>query len=216
MDKKFLFRLAQIWWVGFKVMCRWFAFGIVLTVLFFPATALSEFVHSLAGHIVSIIYVLLIVPIVFYITSRYLLLLGDNAPDMTHDSESASKADQHGQKVPEVQVSQTTAKPVFPAALLLLLVLTTAATVITPPDVVVQVVAAAEMVIVYGIVIFIISRFKSFKQTPETIKKMIMVLLCLLSVSIVFCGVLFQAQYQLRMELSEQNGTTESAEMSLE
>ena len=198
------------------MMCRWFAFGIVLTFLFFPATLLSEFVYSLAGHIVSITYVLLVVPIVFYITSRYLLLLGDNAPDMTHDSESAYKENQHGQEVPKVQVSQPTAKPVFPDALLLLLVFIIAAAIITPPDVLCQIVAAAEMLILYGTVIFIISRFKSFQQTPDTMKKVIKILLCLFTISIVFCGLLFQRQYHLSKKLSEQHSTTESTEISEE
>jgi hypothetical protein len=73
------------------------------------------------------------------------------------------------------------------------------AVVVTPPDVVTQVVFIVEMIIIYGLLTLIISRFKSLKQTPESIKKLIIVMVCLLSITIT-CSVNFFMQcYRLRI-----------------
>jgi len=76
-----------------------------------------------------------------------------------------------------------------------------AAAVISPPDVISQITLAVEMVIVYGLLTLVISRFKSLSQTPETIKKLIFVLVCLLSISIVYCVTFFLYWYRARAEL---------------
>lgn len=95
MNRKLLLKIVYIWWTGFKVLCRWCAFAIVLTILSAPAMALADFVHSRAGYVVGMIFLLFIVPIVFCLTSKYLLLLGDNAPELTRDSESNPQKDMH-------------------------------------------------------------------------------------------------------------------------
>ena len=59
-----------------------------------------------------------------------------------------------------------------------------AAAIITPPDVIAQVVAIIEMAIVYGLLTLIISRLKSLEQTPESIKILIIILVCTLSITI--------------------------------
>jgi ABC-type transport system involved in cytochrome c biogenesis permease subunit len=69
-------------------------------------------------------------------------------------------------------------------ALIILLVFSIVAALITPPDVISQFVVIFEMVIICGFLAFIISRFRSLKQTPESIKNLIIVLVCLLSISI--------------------------------
>ncbi len=58
------------------------------------------------------------------------------------------------------------------------------AAIFTPPDVVSQLVMVFEMAIVYGILAFIISRFKSLKQTPGSVNKLIIAFVCLLSITI--------------------------------
>ena len=83
-------------------------------------------------------------------------------------------------------------------AWIILLVFSIAAALITPPDVVSQVVVIFEMVFIYGLLTFIISRFESLKQTPESIKKLIIVIVCLLSISISCSVTLFMQLYQLR------------------
>ena len=99
----------------------------------------------------------------------------------------------------------------FIRAWIFLLVFSIVAALITPPDVISQITVIVEMVIVCGFLTFIISRFKSLKQTPESIKKLIIVMVCLLSIAI-SCSVylLYQchqlriAIYDLRTEQSEQ------------
>jgi len=82
--------------------------------------------------------------------------------------------------------------------LVILLVFSIVAALITPPDLISQITVIVEMVVVCGILTFIISRFKSFKQTPESIKKLIIVMVCLLSISISFSFTLFMQCHQLR------------------
>ena len=84
-------------------------------------------------------------------------------------------------------------------ALVILLVFSIAAALMTPPDVISQITVIIEMVIVCGFLIFIVSRFKSLKQTPESIKKLIIVMVCLLSISISFSFTLFMQCHQLRI-----------------
>jgi len=78
-------------------------------------------------------------------------------------------------------------------------VFSVAAAIITPPDLISQITVIVEMVIVCGFLTFIISRFKSLKQTPESIKKLIIVMVCLLSISISYSVTLFMQCYQLRI-----------------
>ena len=61
-----------------------------------------------------------------------------------------------------------------------------AAAIITPPDVIAQVVAIIEMAIIYGLLTLIISRLKSLEHTPESIKILIIILVCTLSITITF------------------------------
>ena len=71
-----------------------------------------------------------------------------------------------------------------------------ATSIITPPDLISQITVLFEMLIVCGILTLIISRFKSFKQTPISIKKLIIVMVCLLSITISYSITLFQYCHQ--------------------
>jgi Sec-independent protein secretion pathway component TatC len=84
-------------------------------------------------------------------------------------------------------------------AYIILLVFSIVAALITPPDVISQIIVIVEMVIVCGLLTFIITRFKSLKQTPENIKKLIIVMVCLLSISISCSFTLFMQCHQLRI-----------------
>jgi hypothetical protein len=90
--------------------------------------------------------------------------------------------------------------------LIVLLVFFVAAAIMTPPDVVSQITLVVVMVIIYGLLIFIVSRFKSFAHTPQSIKSLIMALVCLLSItmsySISSLGY-YQRYHQLRDEHSK-------------
>ena len=54
---------------------------------------------------------------------------------------------------------------------------------ISPPDLISQITIAVMMAVIYGLLTFIISRSKSLAQTPADIRKLIAVLVILLSVS---------------------------------
>jgi hypothetical protein len=79
--RQVLIQFARLWWAGFKVLCRWLAFSIVLWILWFPAMGLTWLVGDVAGHVLGIAFFVSIVPVVLYFTSKYLLLLGDNDRD---------------------------------------------------------------------------------------------------------------------------------------
>jgi hypothetical protein len=66
------------------------------------------------------------------------------------------------------------------------------AAIMTPPDVISQLVFFVEMLIIYGVLRFIVSRFESYPQTPESIKKLIIVLLCLLTITMISSFYFFQ------------------------
>ena len=75
------------------------------------------------------------------------------------------------------------------------LVFAVAAAVITPPDLISEIFAMLVMVAVCGLLLFIVSRFKSFAETPERMKTVIVVLACLFSIA-VMCAATFFAGYQ--------------------
>ncbi len=103
---------------------------------------------------------------------------------------------------------------IFIRAWIFLLVFSIAAALITPPDVISQIVVIFEMVIVCGFLTFIISRFKSLKQTPESIKKLIIVMVCLLSISITCSVTFFIQRHQLRIAHNDlRTGQSEQAHL---
>jgi hypothetical protein len=85
-------RLAHMWWAGFKVLCRWAAFLIVLTILWLPTAALVSLVGDSVGQTLGVAFLLLVAPIIFYLTSRYLLLLGDESQDAVANEERPTDA----------------------------------------------------------------------------------------------------------------------------
>ena len=95
MSNGLLLKLVRIWWAGFKVLCRWLAFWIVLVLLSLPAMGLAALVGDYAGYLLGTVFFVLIVPIVFYLTSKYLLLLGDNDRDGRQREESPTNAGKH-------------------------------------------------------------------------------------------------------------------------
>jgi hypothetical protein len=75
-----------------------------------------------------------------------------------------------------------------------------AAAFITPPDAISQLTAALGMAVIYVLLTLAISRFKSFVQTPATMTKVITVLVCLLSVAVIYATILLQDCFRLRVE----------------
>ena len=87
--------------------------------------------------------------------------------------------------------------------LIVLLIFAVAAAIITPADPLSHLVVTIEMLIIYCILMFIVSRFKSYAQTPQDIKKLIMVMICLLSMTIAYSVTSFSYRrnyHHLRVE----------------
>jgi len=78
-----------------------------------------------------------------------------------------------------------------------LMIFCIAAAIMTPPDVISQITLVVVMVIICGFLIFIVSRFKSFAQTPQSIKCLILAMVCLLSITITSSMMFFQVYYHL-------------------
>lgn len=98
-------------------------------------------------------------------------------------------------------------------ALIVFFVFAVAAAVITPPDVSSQLFVIVEMVIICGLLMFIVSRFKSFARTPKSIQRLIMVMVCLLSITISYSITLFLYYHQLRVEHSKCPTSQEQTQM---
>ena len=70
--------------------------------------------------------------------------------------------------------------------------------ILTPPDVISQIALAVQMFFVFAVIWFIVSRFKLLAQTPMNIKILILVLVCLLSVTITSSVVFFRDYYRTK------------------
>ena len=86
-------------------------------------------------------------------------------------------------------------------SIIIFLIFSFASGIISPPDLISQVTLLVAMLIVFGILIFIISLFKSYKQTPESIKRLIIVMVCLLSVSTIYSLHFFYCFYHTNKEI---------------
>jgi hypothetical protein len=79
------------------------------------------------------------------------------------------------------------------ALIMVMFIFPIVAGILTPPDVISQVFLMSIMTLIGGILALIISRFKSFRQTPESVKKLIIVFVCLLSITTAYSVMSFMA-----------------------
>ena len=215
MDNKFVLKFVRIWWAGFKVCCRWLAFYIVLAIVFLPFAGLDALIGNNAGRILAVplvLFIILVVPIVFYLASKYLHLLGDDDRDVARGEQSPPPpgAESNAQMGDGIMKKTTVRRMLLaaPAGFLIM------AAILTPsPDVFSQVVMAFMMTLVCWTLAFIISRFKSFAQTPESVKRLIVVFVCLLSITMTVCVVSFLDRIHRHREYS--SVSYESSESSL-
>ena len=70
-------KYAKIWWEGFKIFCGWSLFEIILLPLWLPAMALHNFFGEVTGSIIGFVLAIPIVPIIFFLTFKFLLLFID-------------------------------------------------------------------------------------------------------------------------------------------
>jgi hypothetical protein len=177
MNSRLLMKLVRIWWAGIKVFFRWSAFWIVLVILCFPAMALTGLVGDYASYVLGIIFFILIVPIVFYLTSKYLLLLPDNDQSDVGSSETTSDAPpvtptaggQRGKTLRQKIVISTLAVFLISFSL-------------GGPDPVSQYALGFMAMVLCGVPLLILARRMFFKASANSMQTLLCILVCLVSV----------------------------------
>jgi hypothetical protein len=169
-------RLAHIWWAGFKVFCRACAFYVVLGVLWLPVTGLAYLVWDYVGQSLAVAFILLIVPIPFYLTSRYLLLLGDEDQASAEGKEGSAAAGAQTRHGLRMKIALSTAVAFLSSV------------VFTPsPDPFSGVVFGTPAAFLCGVSLLILFRFSFLKSSSQPVQTLVCVLVCLVSVLSVAC-----------------------------
>jgi len=170
-------KLVRIWWAGFKVLCRWLAFCIVLVILWLPAMALTGLVGDYAGYVLGIILFILIVPIVFYLTSKYLLLLGDNGQNDVRGAEAVS-----GASPTTPAAGKSTNKTVREKIVISTLAAFLVSFSLGPPDLVSQYALGFMAMFLCGALLLILARTNFMKSVSSPMQTLICILICTASV----------------------------------
>lgn len=163
-------RFAHVWWAGFKVLCRWFAFYIVLGALWLPLAGIAYLVQDYTDGTFIVILAVLIAPVGFYLASRYLLLLGDedHPQEPTERPAEVSERRDYGLRR-KIAMSAAAAYA--------------ATVVLTPsPDPYSALVAGAPAAAVLcGVSLLILSRLRFVRSASKPMQTLICVLVCLIS-----------------------------------
>ena len=167
---------AHIWWAGFKVFCRWCAFYIVLGVLWLPITGLGYLVWDYVGQSLAVVVIILIVPIPFYLTSKYLLLLGDEDQASVEDKEGPADAGARTRHALRMKIVMSTAVAFLSGF------------VFTPsPDPFSALVFGMPAALLCGVSLLILSRSSFMKSSSKSVQTLVCVLVCIVSVLSVAC-----------------------------
>lgn len=173
MNNGFFLKFVRIWWLGFKVFCRWTAFYVVLAIVFLPAAGLVALVGDNAGGILSIalaVVMILVVPIVFYLTSKYLLLLVDDDHTVAEGEENPPQAGTGSNRRMRDKIVISTVVAFCISSWL------------SPPDAVAALVLGFESAFLCGAALLILARSNFMKSSPRSIQALVCVLVCILSV----------------------------------
>jgi hypothetical protein len=169
-------RFVHIWWAGVKVSCRWCAFYIVLGVLWLPITGLGYLVWDYVGQSLGVALILLIAPIPSYLTSKYLLLLGDEDQAPVEGKEGPADAGARTQHALRTKIALSTA------------VVFLSSFVFTPsPDPFSSLVFGTPAAFLCGVSLLILSRFSFMKSSSKSVQTLVCVLVCMVSVLAVAC-----------------------------
>ena len=173
-------RFAHMWWAGFKAFCRWCAFGIVLWILSLPimgfAYLIGYFAGNYVGSIFSTVFLVLVVPVVFYLISRHLLLLTDKeraVEGATGNPATVSGRRDHGLR----------SKILWSMAIAY-----SSAFFFGPPDLISQFVFGIPAALLCGLSLLILSRFNFMKSSSKSVHTLVCVLVCLISVLFITCS----------------------------
>jgi len=170
-----LLRLGRIWWAGVKVFCRWGAFWIVLGLLWLPAAILIHLVGEQAGRILAVAFLVLCVPVVFYLSSRYLLLLGEDDRDVHEPQESSSPVVETADRRIRAKIGVSA----FVAFFIILLW--------SPPDRITQFTLGGLAALLCAVPLLILTRLRFMKSASPAVHTLVATLLCMLAVLFVVC-----------------------------
>jgi hypothetical protein len=162
-------RLAHMWWAGFKVLCRWAAFLIVLTILWLPTAALVSLVGDYVGQTLGVAFLLLVAPIIFYLTSRYLLLLGDESQDAVANKERPTDASEQRGYGLRKKITISTGVAFLSSA------------VYAPPDLVTCLFLGTMTAFLCGVPLLILSRCQFMKSASSRVQTLVCVLVYLVA-----------------------------------
>lgn len=171
MNKKLLLKLVQIWWAGFKVACRLCALGIVLTIFCLPVLGLTLLFGEYAGGILIVVFAVLFLPIILYPTSKYLLLLGDNGRDVAEGKDYGMRD----------KIIISTVASFYIISFL------------SPPDPVTQITFGFAGVFLCAVTLLILARSDFMKSSSKYLQALVCVLVCIVSVLLVFLYLFRQA-----------------------
>jgi len=171
MNKKLLLKLVQIWWAGFKVACRLGALGIVLTIFFLPALGLTILSGEYAGRILIVVLGVLVFPIVLYPTSRYLLLSGGNGRDVAEGKDYGMRD--------KIIISTVASFCII--------------SFLSPPDAVTQLTLGYAGAFLCAVTLLILARCNFMKSSSKYLQTLVCVLVCMVSVSLVYLCLFRQA-----------------------
>ena len=101
--------------------------------------------------------------------------------------------------------------------IILFLAFCVASSFISPPDTISKITIFLEILILFGVFIFILYRFKPLKQASPNIKLIIVVMASLLSITTIFSIQLFQYNYHLntRLDNYKNNQVDQSEEIDV-
>jgi hypothetical protein len=164
-------RLAHIWWAGFKVLCRWGAFSLVLWVFWIPVAGLTYLIEDRVNHGLSTVLMILIAPIPFYLTSKYLLLLGDKHPTPAEAEPGPTDAGEQSKHALRRRIAISTAAAFASFAFF------------TPPDPLSMLIFGSATALLCGATLLILAQFHFLKSSSRSMQIVICAIVCLAAIT---------------------------------
>jgi hypothetical protein len=181
MSRNLLLRLVGVWWAGVKVFLRWSVFWIALIVFWLPVLVLIYLVGEQAGRVLAVAFLVLCVPIIFYLTSRYLHLLGEDDRASNKRAESPSPATERSDGKMRMKIGAS----VFMAFLIGSLLL-------SPPDTLSQLFNGVVAALLCGGALLVLARFRFMKSASSSVQGLVAALVCLAAVLLLACFLFMQ------------------------
>jgi hypothetical protein len=180
-------RFAHMWWAGFKVFCRWCVFWIVLTllltVLWLPFTELTSVIGDYAARTLGGISLVLIVPLIFNLTSQYLLLLGSDIQGVTKGREGPLDAAEQKKLALRGKIVTSTGVAFLSGFF------------VSPPDLVSALANDAVIAFLCAVPLLILARFPFLQSASNRRQTLICAIICLAAILAFVCLLLISRSY---------------------